>query len=164
MKIVFSCCHCIHGRGFCGHGFFWSPVVVTLSDIVMLAAPWSATTLLSVHYRKALPALSEQETDLSWLSWEYQNHHIWGKDNQNKILHDNQKIWSCNAALWKEKKKKQEWERKQSTFLPAPYRGIQSKRTVYLGQLSPKGEFSCSLFNPFSYMVVEDAKPQRGKY
>lgn len=59
----------------------------------------------------------------------------------------------------KKKKKEEERERKQSSLPPAPYRGIQSKRTVYLGQLHPKGEFSCSLFNPFSYMVVEDAKP-----
>lgn len=57
------------------------------------------------------------------------------------------------------KRRRKEREKKQSSFPPAPYRGIQSKRTVYLGQLSPKGEFSCSLFNPFSYMVVEDAKP-----
>lgn len=59
------------------------------------------------------------------------------------------------------KKKEEERERKksQSSFPPAPYRGIQSKRTVYLGQLSPEGEISCRLFNPFSYMVVEDAKP-----
>lgn len=43
---------------------------------------------------------------MSWLSYEYWKHLIWGEENQNKILHDNQKIWSCNAALWKKKKKK----------------------------------------------------------
>lgn len=91
-------------------------------NIVMLAVPWSAATFLAVwmllsltYYGKALPTPAEQETDLSWFSSDYQNHLIWEKDNQNKILHNNQKIWSCNAALWKKKKKKrQERMRKQS--------------------------------------------------
>lgn len=59
----------------------------------------------------------------------------------------------------REKKKRKRERENRAVCLPALYRGIQSKRTVYLGQLSPKGEFSCSLFNPFSYMVNEDAKP-----
>ena len=98
---------------------------------------------------------------MSWLSYEYWKHLIWGEENQNKILHDNQKIWSCNAALWKKKKKegKRESEKNRAVCLPLLYRGIQSRRTVYLGQLSPKGEFSCNPFNPFSYMVVQYAKP-----
>lgn len=58
----------------------------------------------------------------------------------------------------KKKKGKREGENR-AVYLSAPYRGIQSKRTVYLGQLSPKGEFSCSIFNPFSFRVVKDAKP-----
>lgn len=95
-----------------------------LSDIVMLAVPWSATTFLTecmllsspITERHYLPP-SEQETDLSWLSWEYQNHLIWGKDNQNKILHDNQKIWSCNAALWKGRKKKEREREKTEQFV-----------------------------------------------
>lgn len=62
----------------------------------------------------------------------------------------------------RKKKKKEKGKRERenrAVYLPAPYRGIQSKRTVYLGQLSPKGEFLCSIFNPFSFRVVEDAKP-----
>lgn len=100
------------------------------------------------YYGKALPTPSEQETDLSWFSSDYQNHLIWEKDNQNKTLHDNQKMWSCNAALWKKgekKKKKGKRERgNRAVYLPAPYWGIQSKRTVYLGQQSPKRELENS--------------------
>lgn len=71
-------------------------------------------------------------------------------------------IRKCGPAMQhyeRKKKKRQEGKRKQRVYLPAPYWGIQSKRTVYLGQVSPKGEFSCSIFNPFSFKVVEDAKP-----
>lgn len=50
----------------------------------------------------------------SWFSSDYQNHLIWEKDNQNKILHNNQKIWSCNAALWKKKKKKKARENEKT--------------------------------------------------
>lgn len=67
------------------------------------------------YYGKALPTPSEQETDLSWFSSDYQNHLIWEKDNQNEILHDNQKIWSCNAALWKKEKKKKKAREKEKT-------------------------------------------------
>lgn len=116
------------------------------------------------YYGKALPTPSEQETHLSWFSLDYQNRLIWEKDNQNKTLHDNQKIWSCNAALWKKEKKGKRGRGNRAVYLPAPYGGIQNKRTVYLGQLSPKGEYSCSIFNPFSFRVIEDAKPYRGKY
>lgn len=116
------------------------------------------------YYGKALPTPSEQETHLSWFSLDYQNRLIWEKDNQNKTLHDNQKIWSCNAALWKKEKKGKRGRENRAVYLPAPYGGIQNKRTVYLGQLSPKGEYSCSIFNPFSFRVIEDAKPYRGKY
>lgn len=64
------------------------------------------------------------------------------------------------AMQQKERKKKGQREREnRAVYLPAPYCGIQSKRTVYLGQSNPKGEFSCSIFNPFSFRVVEDAKP-----
>jgi len=140
---------CCHATVWCSH--VGSALKCNHFSVRMLLSP-------PITERQYLTPL-EQDIDLFWFSWEYQNHLIWGKDSQNKILHDNQKIQSCNAALWKGKKEKERERENRAVCLPAPYRGIQSKRTVYLGQLSPKGEFSCSVFNPFSYMVVEDAKP-----
>lgn len=46
-----------------------------------------------------------------------------------------------------------EEERKQTTLFSAPFRG-----TVYLGQLSPKAEYLCSLFNSLSCIIEKNAK------
>lgn len=46
-----------------------------------------------------------------------------------------------------------EEEGKQTTLFSAPFR-----RIVYLGQLSPKAEFLCSLFNSLSCIIEKNAK------
>lgn len=63
------------------------------------------------------------------------------------ILHNNLNLQSCNAAV-------KEAKEGGGMLFPETFRG-----TVYLGQLSPKAEFLCRLFNPLSYIIEKDAKP-----